>query len=168
MSLHTLSKTQYDWRKIEPVTMKANFIYFWSVETEFIIENQFDYKFVFYTSKMNEIWLYYHWLYFSSIILSFRQCGKQFRKWKWKGVDEILLFKWMNVPCGSGNPLPDDPRYRGFVGQPSICNPSSHAPCCSNHGWCGNGYSWCDGTNDNDYRDSQVYQDHVNQYPANP
>jgi hypothetical protein len=34
----------------------------------------FDYKFRFYTSKMNEICLHCHWLYFSSIILSFGQC----------------------------------------------------------------------------------------------
>ena len=33
-----------------------------------------DYKFGFYTSKMNEICLHRHWLYFSSIILSFGQC----------------------------------------------------------------------------------------------
>ena len=35
----TLSETQYDWRKIEPVTMKANFIHFWCVESEFIVKN---------------------------------------------------------------------------------------------------------------------------------
>ena len=35
----------------------------------------FDYKFRFYTSKMNEICLHCHWLYFSSIILSFGQCA---------------------------------------------------------------------------------------------
>ena len=33
----------------------------------------FDYKFRFYTSKMNEICLHCRWLYFSSIIMSFRQ-----------------------------------------------------------------------------------------------
>ena len=33
----------------------------------------FDYKFRFYTSKMNEICLHCHWLYFSSIIMSFGQ-----------------------------------------------------------------------------------------------
>ena len=38
---YTLSKTQYDWRKIEPVTIKANFIHFWWVEYEFMIKNQF-------------------------------------------------------------------------------------------------------------------------------
>ena len=37
--LLTLSKTHYDWRKIEPVTMKANFIQFWCVESEFIVRN---------------------------------------------------------------------------------------------------------------------------------
>ena len=35
----------------------------------------FDYKFRFYTSKMNEICLHCHLFYFSSIILSFGQCG---------------------------------------------------------------------------------------------
>ena len=39
MSFDTLSETQYDWRKIEPVTMKANFIHFWCVESEFIVKN---------------------------------------------------------------------------------------------------------------------------------
>ena len=34
----------------------------------------FDYKFRFYTSKLNEICLQCHLLYFSSIILSFGQC----------------------------------------------------------------------------------------------
>jgi hypothetical protein len=29
----TLSETQYDWRKIEQVTMKTNFIHFWCVAT---------------------------------------------------------------------------------------------------------------------------------------
>ena len=33
----------------------------------------FDYKFRFYTSKMHEICLHCHWLYFSSIIMSFGQ-----------------------------------------------------------------------------------------------
>ena len=37
----------------------------------------FDYKFRFYTSKMNEICLHCHWLYFSSIILCFGQCVLQ-------------------------------------------------------------------------------------------
>ena len=34
----------------------------------------FDYKFRFYSSKMNEICFNVHWLYFSSIILSLVQC----------------------------------------------------------------------------------------------
>ena len=34
----------------------------------------FDYKFRFYTSTMNEICLHCYWLYYSSIVLSFRQC----------------------------------------------------------------------------------------------
>ena len=36
---HTLSETHCDWKKIEPVTMKANFIQFWCVESEFIGKN---------------------------------------------------------------------------------------------------------------------------------
>ena len=35
----------------------------------------FNYKFRFYTSKLNEICLHCHWLYFSSIIMSFGQSG---------------------------------------------------------------------------------------------
>ena len=35
----TLSETHYDWRKIEPVTRKANLIQFWCVESEFIVKN---------------------------------------------------------------------------------------------------------------------------------
>ena len=35
----------------------------------------FYYKFRFYSSKMNEICLHCHWLYFSSITLSFGQCA---------------------------------------------------------------------------------------------
>ena len=37
------------------------------------MESIFDHKFRFYTSKMNEICLHCHWLYFSSIIMSFGQ-----------------------------------------------------------------------------------------------
>ena len=48
----TLSETQYDWRKIEPVTMKANFIHFWWVESEFIVKNQFHN----WTSELGCIW----------------------------------------------------------------------------------------------------------------
>ena len=45
----------------------------------------FDYKFRFYTSKMNEICLHCHWLYFSSIILSYGQCGQSLiRNFIWK------------------------------------------------------------------------------------
>ena len=82
---NALSETQYDWRKLEPVTMKANFIHFWCVESEFIVKkiilmsnyeiNFWIYIFRFYTSKINEICLHCHWLYFSSIILSFGQCN---------------------------------------------------------------------------------------------
>ena len=32
----TISETQYDWSKIEPVTVKASFIHFWCVESEFM------------------------------------------------------------------------------------------------------------------------------------
>ena len=38
-------------------------------------EITFDYKFRFYASKMNEICLHFHLLYFSSIILSFGKCN---------------------------------------------------------------------------------------------
>jgi len=31
--------------------------------------------------------------------------------------------------CGKNNMAPN--------GKPGICNPTSHAPCCSTHGWCG-------------------------------
>ena len=34
----TLSETQYDLRKIEPVTMKANFIHFWCAESKFMVK----------------------------------------------------------------------------------------------------------------------------------
>ena len=37
-TLHTLSETPCDWRKIEPVTMKGNFIHFWCVESEFMVK----------------------------------------------------------------------------------------------------------------------------------
>ena len=52
MLQHTLSETQYDWRKIEPVTMKANFIHFWCVESEFIVKNEFHN----WTSELGCIW----------------------------------------------------------------------------------------------------------------
>ena len=39
----------------------------------------FDYKFRFYTSKMNDICLHCHWLFFSSIILNFEQCHHQLK-----------------------------------------------------------------------------------------
>jgi len=37
----TMSQTQYDWRKIEQVTMKANFNHFWCAESEFMVKNEF-------------------------------------------------------------------------------------------------------------------------------
>ena len=40
----------------------------------------FYYKFRFYTSRMIEICLYCHWLYFSSFILSFGQCDYLLRR----------------------------------------------------------------------------------------
>ena len=49
---HTLSKTLYHRRKIEPVTMKANFIHFWCVESEFMIKNWFHN----WTSELGCIW----------------------------------------------------------------------------------------------------------------
>ena len=36
-----MSKTHYDWRKIEPVSMKAKFIHSWCLESEYIVKNQF-------------------------------------------------------------------------------------------------------------------------------
>ena len=48
----TLSETIYHWRKIEPVTMKANFIHFWCVESEFMIKNWFHN----WTSELGCIW----------------------------------------------------------------------------------------------------------------
>ena len=65
-----LSETQYDWRKIEPVTMKANFIHFWCVESEFIVTNEFHN----WTSKLGCIWhifgkLGYFWLFSSTSAL---------------------------------------------------------------------------------------------------
>ena len=48
----TRSETLYHWRKIEPVTMKANFINFWCVESEFMIKNWFHN----WTSVLGCIW----------------------------------------------------------------------------------------------------------------
>ena len=48
----TQSETLYHWRKIEPVTMKANFINFWCVESEFMIKNWFHN----WTSVLGCIW----------------------------------------------------------------------------------------------------------------
>ena len=64
--LSTLSETQYDWRKIEPVTMKANFIHFWCVESEFMIKNWFHN----WTSELGCIWHIFGKLgYFWKIII---------------------------------------------------------------------------------------------------
>ena len=59
-----MSEIQYDWKKIESVTMKANFIHFWCVESEFIVKNQFHN----WTSELGCIWhifgkLCYFWLF---------------------------------------------------------------------------------------------------------
>ena len=48
----------------------------------------FDYKFRFHTSKMNEIYLHCHWLYFSCVILSFGQGGTA-PEWK---IDMVKLY----------------------------------------------------------------------------
>ena len=57
----------------------------------------FYYEFRFYTSKLNEICPHCHWLYFSSIILSFRQ-----------GVQSYRLFLKMQSTCHQLNQiLPD-------------------------------------------------------------
>ena len=66
-NIYTLSKTHYDWRKIEPATMKANFIHFWCVESEFIVKNQFHN----WTSELGCIWhifgkLGYFWLFLTN------------------------------------------------------------------------------------------------------
>ena len=50
---HTLSNTHYDWREIEPVSIKANFIQFWCEESEFIVKNQFHN----WTSELGCNWL---------------------------------------------------------------------------------------------------------------
>ena len=44
----------------------------------------------------------------------------------------FYLVKWRSPgdwKCGKNN--------LGPHGGPGICNPTSHAPCCSRHGWCG-------------------------------
>ena len=51
----TMSETQYDWRIIEPVTMKANFIHCWCIESEFIVKNQFHIM----TSELGCIWHFF-------------------------------------------------------------------------------------------------------------
>ena len=57
----------------------------------------FYYEFRFYTSKLNDICPHCHWLYFSSIILSFRQ-----------GVQSYRLFLKMQSTCHQLNQiLPD-------------------------------------------------------------
>ena len=49
---HTLSVIHSESRKTEQVTMKANFMYFWSVESEFVIKNS-----IFpWTSELAWIW----------------------------------------------------------------------------------------------------------------
>ena len=71
----TLSETQYDWWKIEPVTMKANFIHFWCVESESIVKN----KFHNWTSELRCIWhifekLGYFWLFLSAPVQATSGC----------------------------------------------------------------------------------------------
>ena len=48
----TSFKTQYDWRKIKPVRMKATIIHFWCLESEFIVKNEFHN----WTSELGYIW----------------------------------------------------------------------------------------------------------------
>ena len=70
-SEHTLSVMHSESRKTEQVTMKANFIYFWSVESEFVIKNS-----IFpWTSELAWIWhflrkLDYFWLFLSTLVLA--------------------------------------------------------------------------------------------------
>ena len=52
---YTLSETQYEWTKIEPVPMKANFIHSWCVESEFMVKN----KFHNWTSDLVYIWYFF-------------------------------------------------------------------------------------------------------------
>ena len=63
LTCYTLSETLYHWRKIEPLTMKVNFIYFWCVESESMIKNWFHN----WTSELGCIWhifgkLGYFWI----------------------------------------------------------------------------------------------------------
>jgi len=58
--------------------------------------------------------------------------------------------------CGSGNLAPN--------GKPGICNPTSHAPCCSRFGWCGSDIvhgmedEWC-GKGGTDFRQCHDFGD---------
>ena len=58
----------------------------------------FDYKFRFYTSKMNEIFLYYHWLYFSSFILCLGQSGWEKGQKNSKNPRRDLIFLLFQSP----------------------------------------------------------------------
>ena len=70
-SHHTFSVIHSESWKTEQVTMKANFIYFCSVESEFVIKNS-----IFpWTSELAYIWhflrkLDYFWLFLSTLVLA--------------------------------------------------------------------------------------------------
>ena len=69
-STYTLSVIHSESRKTKQVTMKANFIHTWSVESEFVIKNS-----IFpWTSELAWIWhflrkLDYFWLFLSTLVL---------------------------------------------------------------------------------------------------
>merc|ERR1712117_113009 len=49
-------------------------------------------------------------------------------------------------------------------GRPGICNPTSHAPCCSTHGWCGSDtvpgkLDWWCGRGGTDFRQCHDFND---------
>ena len=83
---NTLSETLYHWRKIEPVIMKANFIHFWCVESEFMIKNWFHN----WTSELGCIWhifgkLDYFWLFLSAPVQAASGCCQSSASWSaWK------------------------------------------------------------------------------------
>ena len=95
-----MSETHYDWRKIEPVTMKANFIQFWCEESEFMIKN----KFHNWTSELGCIWHIFGkiWLFSSTSALATTSCCKKTEpcwQWCWK------LLEYPDLPKRAKNSL---------------------------------------------------------------
>ena len=79
------SKNQYDWRKIEQVTIKANFIHFWCVEskfiTQFIVKNQFHLD---TRVRMHLAHFWKIWLFSSTSALAITSCCKWSEPcWQW-------------------------------------------------------------------------------------